>query len=146
MNQPDLDGKRVLVVDDDANVRRAFRRLLEADGHLVTEAASGREALDALAKGQFDLVITDCAMPGMTGNELAVWIKQLAPRLPILMITTAGTDPGHPETLADRTLAKPVLLEDLQQAIQDLVTLNPGAVEPGNHDSHPGNSTQSPPP
>src|SRR5215831_2082173 len=82
----EVRGKRILVVEDQESVRVCLRMMLQLEGHQVTEASNGAEALNLFASGHFDLVITDLEMPVMKGNELAVSIKQLAPSLPILMI------------------------------------------------------------
>lgn len=73
-------------------------------------------------KGQFDLVATDFEMPVMKGNELAVRIKQEAPKQPILMITAYGKDLGDPENPVDGILNKPFTLHDLRRAIAKLLS------------------------
>ncbi len=62
-------GKRILVVDDEEPLRACLRMMLELDGHRVTEARNGAEALNLLTTAEFDLVITDFEMPVMKGNE-----------------------------------------------------------------------------
>ena len=61
---------RVLVVEDEAALRRAFTRMLEEGGFSVQQAGDGRQAIDALAAGAFEVVLTDIAMPGMDGIQL----------------------------------------------------------------------------
>lgn len=79
---------RVLVVDDDPLVTASTAAMLEDLGHSVIEALSGPRALDMLRLGaNVDVVITDHAMPGMTGTELARQIRQVWPRLPIILAT-----------------------------------------------------------
>ncbi len=79
---------RILIVDDEASVRNVLSKVLEADGFEVREAASGEEALEFLKKEPFSLVITDIAMPGMTGIELLEKIKQLYPATEVIIITS----------------------------------------------------------
>jgi CheY-like chemotaxis protein len=122
MKQTIIRGKRILLVDDEPSVRRSFRMLLEFDGHAVTEARDGAEALDLYARGQFDLVTTDFEMPVMKGNELAVRIKNLAPRQPILMITACETGFGDSENPVDSILNKPFALENLRGVIAKLLS------------------------
>ena len=121
MEQKIIRGKRILLVDDEVPVRQAFRMLLEIDDHQVTEAGNGAEALELLAKSSVDLVVTDFEMPVMNGNQMAVKIKQLAPKQPILMITAYGRDLGDPGNPVDAILNKPVTLKDLRQAIAKLL-------------------------
>jgi signal transduction histidine kinase/CheY-like chemotaxis protein len=81
-------GSRVLLVDDDPLVSMGTADMLIDLGHSVVEASSGTQALEVLAtEAQFDLVVTDYAMPGMTGLDLAEKIKQLRPRIPIIIAT-----------------------------------------------------------
>jgi two-component system, cell cycle response regulator CpdR len=122
MAQKIIRGKRILLVDDEPSVRGSFRMMLEIDDHTVTEANNGAEALDLFTKGQFDLVTTDFEMPVMKGNELAVRIKELAPKQPILMITAYGKELGDSETPVDGILNKPFMLDDLRRAIAKLLS------------------------
>ena len=120
MKKSRIQGKRILVVDDEPNVRGALRMMLEMDGYVVTEANNGAEALDLFAKGKFDLVTTDFEMPVMKGNELAVRIKQLAPSQPILMISAYGKELGESENPVDGILNKPFTMDNLRGAIAKL--------------------------
>src|SRR5690242_13475156 len=85
--RPVVSGKRILIVDDEEQLRACLRTMLELEGHHVTEATNGAEAWKLFSIGEFDLVITDFQMPVMEGNKLALGIKILAPSVPILMIT-----------------------------------------------------------
>ena len=122
MEQNIIRGKRILLVDDESGLRGSFRLLLEIDSHIVTEADNGAEALDLFTKGQFDLVMTDFEMPVMKGNELAVRIKKLAPKQPILMITAYGRELGESQNPVDSILNKPFTFDDLRGAIAKLLT------------------------
>ena len=81
---------RILAVDDEDVARDIVSRYLSADGHRVTVAAEGQEALERFEADKFDLVITDQAMPGMTGAELATAIRERIPGQPILVLTGWG--------------------------------------------------------
>jgi two-component system autoinducer 1 sensor kinase/phosphatase LuxN len=96
--------------------------MLEIDDHVVTEANNGAEAMDLFATGQFDLVTTDFEMPFIKGDELALRIKQLAPKQPILRITAYGKDLGDSENPVDSILKKPIILDDLRRAIAKLLS------------------------
>src|ERR1035437_2012265 len=104
MDQKIIRGKRILLVDDEPGVRGSFRMILEIDYHTVSEANSGAEALDLFTRGKCDLVATDFEMQVMKGNELAVRIKDLAPRQPVLMITAYERELGDPENPVDSIL------------------------------------------
>jgi CheY-like chemotaxis protein len=120
--QVDVRGKRILLVEDQDLVRAALRMMLELDGHQVTEASNGAEALNSFTSGEFDLVITDFEMPMMKGNELAVSIKRLAPSLPILMITASERARGELENPVDAFLNKPLTVPDLRCAVGKLLS------------------------
>lgn len=94
--------------------------MLDMDGHIVTEAGNGREALDRFAPGRFDLVITDYLMPFMKGDELARNIKRLAPSEPVLMITGSAAQFDGSQAPADAVLNKPFGLEELRCAVAQL--------------------------
>ena len=113
--------KRILLADDQPEVRETIKMLLGMDEHTVDEARDGQEALSLFEPGKFDLVITDYAMPVMRGDELATSIKQLAPAQPILMITGSAEKFGGAKVAVDGLLNKPFGFEDLRHAIADLV-------------------------
>ena len=81
---------RVLVVDDEPMLQAVVEAYLTSDGHWVVTASSGALALPLLKAGQFDLVITDKAMPDMNGEQLAVAIQALNPALPVILMTGFG--------------------------------------------------------
>jgi CheY-like chemotaxis protein len=113
--------KRILLADDQPEVRETIKLLLGLDEHTVAEACDGREALSLFEPGKFDLVITDYVMPVMKGDELATNIKQMAPAQPILMITGSAENFGGVKVAVDGLLNKPFGFEDLRHAIAELV-------------------------
>ena len=120
MHMPAFPQRRILVVDDEPLVCDAIRMMLNFDGHLVETATNGKDALAMLEKGQFDLVITDFAMPGMKGDELAAAIKARSPNQPVVMITAYAEmlqASGNRLTGVDLVIGKPFLLENLREAI-----------------------------
>ena len=121
MEQNIIRGKRILLVDDESGLRGSFRLLFEIDDHVVIEADNGAKALDLFTEGQFDLVATDFEMPVMKGNELAVRIKKLAPKQPILMVTAYGKELGDSQNPVDSILNKPFTFDDLRGAIAKLL-------------------------
>jgi CheY-like chemotaxis protein len=82
-----LEGKAVLLVDDEPSVRDAIALLLGCLGGVVTEAGTGDEAMALFAPNRFALVVTDYTMPGMNGAALAEAIRQLDPGQRIIMIS-----------------------------------------------------------
>jgi CheY-like chemotaxis protein len=116
---------RILAVDDDALVLMNTVAMLEELGHAVTAAYSAREALDAMGTQKFDLVVTDHAMPQMTGAQLAGQIRDTQPAMPILLATGyADIPPGPGQTLP--RLSKPFSLGDLAAAVSRATAWRPG--------------------
>jgi CheY-like chemotaxis protein len=85
---------RVLVVDDEADVRFVIRRAFEDAGHEVIEAANGAGAVARIGEARPDLVITDIMMPVMDGRQLIVWLRAREETLgiPILALTGVSAD------------------------------------------------------
>ena len=108
----------ILLVDDDPLVSMGTAAMLEDLGHRVVEVNSGAKALNALLKDeQIDLVITDHAMPGMTGAELARQIRVSRPELPIILASGYAEIPDE-EGVADLVrLGKPFAQSQLASAI-----------------------------
>jgi CheY-like chemotaxis protein len=108
--------RTVLLVDDDPLVLASTRAMLEDLGHAVLEASSGPQALELLRAGSNpDLVITDYAMPGMTGVQLATAMRDLRPGLPVLLATGYSEVPSEGEVALPR-LQKPFDAEALVRA------------------------------
>jgi CheY-like chemotaxis protein len=116
------NGPRVLVVDDDELIRDALRLLLEELGAGVTEAADGREALERLEAGSFDLVLCDLRMPEVDGFAVIRRIRgdRRWRDLPVVAVTAVGPGAGPDrvrEAGFDAQLHKPFDLNDLVDAL-----------------------------
>lgn len=115
---------RILVVDDDEQIRGVLCDMLEMDSHETVSCPDAVVALEAFAKNQFDLVITDLGMPGISGLELADRIHREHPNLPIAMITGWGTQLSKEEVALKgvRTvLSKPFHLKDIRALLEDVI-------------------------
>ena len=111
----------ILVVDDDPLVAMSTVDMLEDLGHKVIEAHSGQRALEILETGQLiDLMVTDQAMPGMTGIQLAEIVRSKRPRLPVLL-ATGFTDLPTSKLANLPRLAKPYQQSQLQAEIEKLL-------------------------
>lgn len=114
----------ILAVDDDPLVLTNMSAMLADVGHKVFEAASAREALDILRReSSIDLVLTDQAMPRMTGSQLIEEIRKDWPDLPVILATGFAELPSGVDPLVV-TLAKPFMQYDLGQAM-DLALIDP---------------------
>ncbi len=115
--------RRILLIDDDARVRRAVAGLLRSAGHRIVEAEGGRRGLQCFAPETFDLVLTDLGMPDVNGWDVAAAVKARHAAFPVILFTGWG-EAHAPDTrgrgLPDRILHKPVRLEELLQTIAEL--------------------------
>ncbi|MDP9132413.1 MAG: response regulator [Nitrospirota bacterium] len=110
----------VLAVDDDALILMHTAAMLEEIGFVAFEAMSGRQALEILRREKaIDVVITDQAMPHMTGDQLAAAIRAEWPNLPILL-ASGYDEPGDPGLKLPK-LGKPFRQEELARAIADAI-------------------------
>ena len=114
---------RVLVVDDDPEVRHVTASFLAGFGYHETEACDGPAALDLLARERFDLVVADLAMPGMSGVELASEVRAREPDLPVLILTGHADAMRIPPDLP--VLAKPFRSADLAMRVSALLQTAP---------------------
>ena len=115
---------RVLIVDDEPQMRRALQEVLKRKGYDTAVAGSGEEALTLLAKEAFDVVVTDVKMSGMDGLALLRSIRRSSPTIPVLMMTAFGTIEDAIEAMREGArdyILKPFSPETLLNAISKVV-------------------------
>ncbi|MDX6269186.1 MAG: hypothetical protein QOD28_409 [Acidobacteriota bacterium] len=113
---PESFRTKFLVVDDEVSVRDLLRDILEAEGHEVSVAGSGRDALALFAEGGFAAVLMDVGLPGMSGWELARVVRERDARIPLAIITGWGEAVGSNAQKAagvDWVVAKPFTIEQI---------------------------------
>jgi len=113
---------RILLVDDQADLRRLLVNLLQAKSYIVVEVESAAAALAMFVPAQFDLIIADYAMPEMTGRELAAKVKNIAPGQPVMMLTGSREMLRDSDVPADVVLGKPFDTADLLDTIARLIS------------------------
>lgn len=124
---PRLAGLRILVADDDAGIARTLQEMLAVDGCEVETAENGVQALAALERSRFDLLLSDVVMPAMDGHELYLKVRETYPDLPVLMMTAFHYDKDHiikrsrMEGLEGVIFKKPVDPDRLRQTIVESV-------------------------
>ena len=116
---------RVLVVDDEPGVRALLSHTLSGDGHTVETASGGQQALDLIKEGEYDCIIADLKMPGMSGQELYRRLAALDPMLPNKVIFVTGDTVRRDardflEKTRSPAVAKLFDLSELRRKIQDL--------------------------
>lgn len=118
------ENLKILVVDDDEQIREVLDDMLTIEGHIITTCEDGSSALKEFETEEFDLMITDLGMPGMSGLELAGLVHENNPKLPIAMITGWGTQLNDEETALKGikiVMPKPFHLKDIKEMIEDIV-------------------------
>ncbi len=118
-----MKSPTVLCVDDDAGIRELYGALLGQNGYEVIAASNGRHALHVFQdkKGQIDAVILDYEMPGMNGLELAAWLKQRHPSLPVIMISGSHPELEEMAPFVDAAMGKGVPLRHILDRLELLL-------------------------
>jgi DNA-binding response OmpR family regulator len=117
---------RIIIVDDDENIRKTMKTILEDEGYAVDLAATGNEAIEMTQKTAYNIALLDIRLPDMEGVELLKLIKDNVPRTRKIMVT------GYPSTQnaisalnknADAYLVKPVDVEKLLNMVKEQLQL-----------------------
>jgi two-component system, NtrC family, response regulator AtoC len=119
--------KKILIVDDELNMRLVLSAMLKKEGFEVSSASDGREALQILQSSGTAVVITDLKMPDIDGMELLSRISERYPEIPVIMITAHGTIATAVEALkkgAFDYITKPFELDDLKNIIAKAIKTN----------------------
>jgi DNA-binding response OmpR family regulator len=118
---PDLPPAHILVVDDDGAIRYSTTKTLQRVGYQVTSAANAEEALGFMSDHNFDVVLTDIRMPGLTGIELLARIKEESPDAVVILMTEYTSMNTAVEAIrlgAHDYLMKPCNNQTLRQSVQ----------------------------
>ena len=121
--------KRILIAEDEKDIRTACRRILERAGYAVLEAGNGEEALQFLKNQPVDILITDIVMPEKDGIELIQEISDDYPHVRVIAVSGGGAHPAFADNYlkttkalgAEITLKKPFTPEDLLTAVKSIL-------------------------
>ena len=124
-----LEGRRILVVDSDDQVRAAAHALLERSGCTVETARDGAEAVSMVRSGgidAYDTIISDIRLPDMSGHQLLLKLQEILNPVPLILMTGFGYDPGHSIVKArqagiDLVLFKPFRIDQLVDTVEKAV-------------------------
>ena len=117
---PPINSLHILLVEDESAVSASLSDCLTGEGHRVIIAPNAADALREFTPDRFDLVITDLAMPGLSGDHLAAALKTRAPAVPVILLTGFGDLMLSQNELpvgVDLVLAKPITFHDLHTAL-----------------------------
>jgi CheY-like chemotaxis protein/PAS domain-containing protein len=130
-----LSGKRILVVDEDGSVRDDAHRLLEKYGCIVETAHEGKEAVMMVrssgGEGSYDVIISDIKLPDFSGYQLMCRLSEFMSRVPMVLMTGFGYDPGHSIVKARQAglhpkavLYKPFRLDQLVDVVETILEVS----------------------
>ena len=111
----------ILVVDDEQSMRDFLKILLQRDGHQVETAPNGDDALECFKNNNFDLVISDIRMPGMSGLDLLNSIKENSPEIPVIMITAFASPDDAVSAMKNGAfdyISKPFNVDEIKSVIK----------------------------
>ena len=119
--------KKILVIDDAADIRTSFQKRLTIEGYQVWTASNGRKGLQLCHEHSFDLVITDVLMPELDGLEVVRTLRRLSASLPIIVMSGGGNRDldfllEAEEFGATRTISKPFRPDELVAMIHALLS------------------------
>jgi len=121
----DNGKKRILIVEDDEEMRSLLKDFIEAEGFETDSVSNGSEAFRILVKEPFDLIITDIRMPGLTGLDILPGIKKLQPEAPIIVITAFGSEEVQRKAYkrgGTIYLEKPIHFHELKEIVSKAVS------------------------
>jgi DNA-binding response OmpR family regulator len=128
-NESSTHIAKILIIEDDNEMRSLLNDFFLEEGFKTDSVDNGSEAFRKLAKGSFDLIITDVKMPGLTGLDILPGIKKLQPEVPIIVITAFGSEDVHRKAFergATAYLEKPIHLHQLRRLMNKMISSTGG--------------------
>jgi DNA-binding response OmpR family regulator len=117
--------KRILVVDDDVNILRVFKSILEKEGYFVETAETGKDALEKIKEQKFNVCLIDVVLPDMDGTELLRKLSSESGTIKIIITGFSSDEVGKKaaDYGADDFLVKPVRAEELIATVRDRLNI-----------------------
>ena len=118
----DTQQYSILVVDDEENIRWLYKEELEEEGYSIKAAASGEEALEMVPEMKPDLVVMDIKMPGISGVDTLIKIKEIDKNIPVILCSAYSDYKQDFSTWAsDAYVVKSASLDELKKAIREVL-------------------------
>ncbi len=132
LHDPILAGKHILIADDEVNIRNTIGDILTKHGCHCTICKDGFEAINELARNDFDLILSDIRMPHRNGYEIFASAQRKDKSLPVILMTGFGYDPHHSIVRASQedlsaVLFKPFKVDQMLDEVCKALTVNPSA-------------------
>jgi DNA-binding response OmpR family regulator len=123
-----MQQKRVLVIEDDAAIRRGLADALQFAGYEVLQAANGDEGMAQAVRATFDLLLLDLILPGRSGFEILETLRTVRPTLPVIILTARGEEADRVRGLrlgADDYVVKPFSVRELLARVEAVLRRSP---------------------
>ncbi len=115
-------SKKILVVDDESSIREALSKVLQAEDYEVVTAVNGQEAIGKIKSEKIDLMLLDLGLPVKDGRDTMIWLTQVNPFLPVIMITGKWNQRELAEKMGvDALMDKPLDVPRLLLTIRELI-------------------------
>lgn len=135
-----MSNQRILVVDDEKNIRLTVTQALQTSGYEVSSAINGQEALQKLNESDFSLILLDLKMPGMDGFEVLQRVVDMRPDIRVIIISAYGTVENAVEAIklgAVDFIQKPFTPRELREIVTEVLDRNKDeAVQTADYESH----------
>lgn len=119
-----MNSKKILVVDDEENIRFLFKEELEEEGYQVEMASNGFEAIDKVRASKFDVVVMDIKMPGMDGIQALNEIKNMVKDQPVILCSAYGEfKQDFSSWISDAYVVKSADTSELKQTIKKILKI-----------------------
>ena len=119
-----MNSKRILVVDDEENIRFLFKEELEEEGYQVEMASNGFEAINKVKTSKFDVVVMDIKMPGMDGIQALNEIKNMVKDQPVILCSAYGEfKQDFSSWISDAYVVKSADTSELKQTIKKILKI-----------------------
>jgi len=128
-----MDAKRVLVVEDDAAIRRGLVDALRFAGYEVLQAANGQDGMKEALRATYDLLLLDLILPGQSGFEILKAVREARPTLPVVILTARGDEDDRIKGLrlgADDYVVKPFSVRELLARVEAVLRRSPERPSP----------------
>jgi CheY-like chemotaxis protein len=119
-----MNGIKILVVDDEENIRFLFKEELEEEGYQVELASNGFEAIDKVKGTKFDVIVMDIKMPGMDGIQALNEIKNMIKEQPVILCSAYGEfKQDFSSWISDAYVVKSADTSELKQTIKNILNI-----------------------
>jgi len=136
-----MDAKRVLVVEDDAAIRRGLVDALRFAGYEVLQAANGQDGMAQALRATYDLLLLDLILPGQSGFDILKAVHEARPTLPVVILTARGEEDDRIKGLrlgADDYVVKPFSVRELLARVEAVLRRSPERPNPVDRFALPG--------